>query len=351
MVESLCRLLPDADIFTLFYRPGSVSETIRSHRVTASFLDPLRGHYRQLLPLMPLALEQFDLRGYDLILSSESGPAKGVLAPSSARHICYCHTPMRYLWDLYPGYLREWTAWGWQRILMAPLAHYLRLWDFASAGRVDEFIANSAHIQRRIRRSYRRESSVVYPPVPVDTFYWKPPEEYYLMVGELVAYKRADTAVRAFSANGRKLRIVGDGPEYKRLRKCAGPAVEFCGRVPDDQLRELYARCRALIMPGEEDFGLAPVEALASGKAVIGLGRGGILESVPTRDPFGGLLYGEATDEALNHAVLRFETFEHRVRPTELQGYSRRFSEARFHSEMRARLLPVGEWRERAIGS
>src|SRR5579863_8361895 len=233
VVEALCRLLPEADIFTLFYDPERVSPLIRGRRVTASFLNPLRRHYRKLLPLMPLALESFDLRGYDLIVSSESGPAKGVLAPSGARHICYCETPMRYLWDLYPAYLHECTHSRLKRALMAPVANYLRLWDYASAARVDEFIANSENVRRRIQRCYRRDSQVIYPPVAVETFFWKPPEDYYLIVSELVPYKRIDTAVRLFSRTGRKLRIAGAGPEYQSLKRMAGPSVEFLGRVSD----------------------------------------------------------------------------------------------------------------------
>jgi len=221
VVEALVRLLPDADVFTLFYDPERVSAAIRARKVTASFLNPLRRSYRSLLPLMPVALESFDLRGYDLIVSSESGPAKGVLAPSSARHVCYCHTPMRYLWDLYPAYRNEFTASAWKRALMAPVANYLRLWDYSTAARVDEFVANSANVARRIWKTYRREARVIYPPVAVETFYWKEPEDYYLIVSELVAYKRIDTAVRAFSKNGRKLRIVGDGPEHGALRSMA----------------------------------------------------------------------------------------------------------------------------------
>src|SRR5271167_3225034 len=154
VVESLCRMLPEADIFTLFYDPSRISETIRSHKVTASYLNPLRRHYRALLPLMPSALESFDLRGYDLVISSESGPAKGVLAPAAARHVCYCHTPMRYLWELYPDYLNRWTHSRVKRALMIPLSNYLRMWDCASAMRVDEFVANSENVKRRIRRAY-----------------------------------------------------------------------------------------------------------------------------------------------------------------------------------------------------
>src|SRR6266550_5368557 len=209
VLESLCRLLPDADIFTLFYDPERVSPAIRQHKVTASFLNPLQRHYRTLLPLMPIALEHFDLRGYDLVISSESGPAKGVLAPSTARHVCYCHTPMRYLWELYPAYLNEWTTSVWKRAVMRPLARNLRLWDFASAARVDDFVANSENVRRRIWKTYRRESSVIHPPVAVETFYHKPPEDYFLVVSELVPYKRLDYAVRLFARSGQRLRIAG----------------------------------------------------------------------------------------------------------------------------------------------
>jgi glycosyltransferase involved in cell wall biosynthesis len=339
VVEALCRMLPDADLFTLFYDPERVSETIRARRVTASYLNPLRRHYRSLLPLMPMALESFDLRGYDLIVSSESGPAKGVLAPSTARHVCYCHTPMRYLWDLYPAYRKEWTASAWKRTLMAPLANYLRLWDYSTAARVDEFVANSANVSRRIWKTYRREARVIYPPVNVESFYWKEPEDYYLIVSELVAYKSIDAAVRVFSKNGRRLRIVGQGPEYHELRRMAGGTVEFCGRVTDDELRELYARSRALLLPGEEDFGMTPVEALASGKPVVALGRGGALESVPLTDPVGGVMYD--SPKGLAQAVEQFERMESHIVPARLREWAGRFCEKNFVEQMSSVLFPA----------
>ncbi len=337
VVEALCRLLPDADVFTLFYDPDRVSETIRSHRVQASFLQPFRKGYRSLLPLMPMALESFDLRGYDLVISSESGPAKGVITSSNTKHICYCHTPMRYLWDMYPAYRQDWTRNPWKRALMAPLTNYLRLWDYASAARVDEFVANSANVQQRIWKTYRRKSQVVRPPVNVETFYWRPPEDYYLIVSELVPYKRVDAAVRAFNQNGRRLRVVGDGPEYQALRQNAAANIEFCGRVPDEDLRNLYARCRAFLMPGEEDFGIAAVEALASGKPVIALANGGALEIVPD---FGGLLYDES--EGLLQAIERWDQFEAELDPRALQSYAAQFSAREFTRQMKPILFETG---------
>ena len=335
-LESLSRLVPDADIFTLFYDPERVSPYIRSRRVTASFLNPLRRSYQACLPLMPMALEQFDLRGYDLVISSESGPAKGVLASSSTRHVCYCHTPMRYLWELYPWYVREWTSSRWKRALMAPLTNYLRLWDYASAARVDEFIANSHNSQKRIWKTYRRESDVIYPPVPVESYYWKPADDYYLVAGELVSYKRIDMAVQVFSKNGRKLKVVGRGPEYKRLKNLAAANVEFCGKVSEEEMRDLYARCRALVVPGEEDFGMIAVEALASGKPIIGLDRGGLPEIVPEENP---PLYAEPDSEQLADAIRRFERMEAHVNPITLQESVARFSEEEFARQMTAALF------------
>lgn len=331
VVESLCRMLPDADLFTLFYAPEAVSETIRSHKVTASYLNPLRRWHRSLLPFMPSALESLDLRGYDLVVSSESGPAKGVLTPSSARHVCYCHTPMRYLWESYPAYLNDWNRSSVKRWLMRPLSRNLRVWDYSTAARVDDFIANSENVQRRILKTYRRESQVIHPPVAVESFHWCPPQDYFLMVSEFVAYKQLDYAVRWFAKTGRQLKIVGDGPEFAHLRAQAGPSVEFCGRVSAQDLQKLYAHTRALIVPGEEDFGITMVEALASGKPVLALGRGGAVEIVPAG---GGVFYREASEESLAGAVKEFEGMA--ISSNTLRQHAQRFSEAEFQAKMRA---------------
>jgi glycosyltransferase involved in cell wall biosynthesis len=339
VVEALCRLLPEADLFTLFYDPERVSPLIRSRVVKASFLNPLRRYYRSLLPLAPAALESLDLRGYDLVISSESGPAKGVLTSANTHHLCYCHSPMRYLWDLYPTYLHEWTRSKLKRAAIAATSTWLRLWDYSAAAHVDEFVANSRNIQRRIWKAYRRESEVVYPPVDVSGFYWRPAAGYYLIVSELVSYKRIEHAVECFSKSGRRLKIVGEGPDYRGLKRQAAGNVEFCGRVGGSQLRNLYAGCRALLMPGEEDFGIVSVEAMASGKPVIGLGRGGILESTPGDEPLAAILYERPGAVFLEEAVRRFEATEGMTPHQKLQAWAARFSEERFMEEMRPRLF------------
>ncbi len=333
VLEGLGRIFPEADIFTLFYDPEAVPESIRSRNVQASFLNPFKKAYRSLLPLMPVALESFDLRGYDLVISSESGPAKGIITSSTTRHLCYCHTPMRYLWELYPAYRAEFSRYAVARALFAPIASYLRTWDYASAARVDGFIANSRNVRRRIWKTYRRRSRVVHPPVAVDSFHHAASEDYFLMVSEMVAYKRLDYAVRLFTRSGRRLKIAGDGPEYKELKRLAGPTVEFCGKVPDRQLRELYARSTAFVMPGEEDFGMTMVESLASGKPVIALGRGGALEIVTEGC---GTLYSEPTEASLSGALNSFDRSRFLLTPPQLRARSLEFSEAAFDRGIRA---------------
>ncbi len=323
VLEALARIYPQADIFTLFYDAEAAPAFLRSRNVRASYLNPLKRFYRSLLPLMPMALESFDLRGYDLVISSESGPAKGVLTQSSARHVCYCHTPMRYLWELYPAY-REFAGTV-SRSIFAPVSSYLRTWDYASAARVDRFIANSRNVRRRIWKTYRRKSRVVYPPVAADTFHHAASEGYFLAVSEMVAYKRLDYLVRAFAKNGRRLKIAGDGPEYKALKSLAAGNIEFCGRVSDAELRELYARSAAFVMPGEEDFGMTMVEALASGKPVIGLGRGGAREIV---EDGCGVLYLEDSEESLEGALAEFDRRSFDV--LRLQDRAGEFSYAQF---------------------
>lgn len=333
VLEELCRLYPQADIFTHVLVPDRISPVITAHKITTSFISRLPGaakHYQKYLPLMPVALEQFDLRNYDLVISSESGPAKGVITGTDTLHICYCHTPMRYLWSMYQDYRA--SAGGLTRAMMTPAFSYLRQWDYASAARVDHFVANSTTVQRRIAKIYRRNSDVIHPPVAVDAFApVSAPGDFFLYCGQLVAYKRADLALEAFNRTGSKLVVVGDGSELRRLQRLAAPNITFMGRQSADALRDLYARCRALIFPGEEDFGIVPVEAMAAGRPVIAYGKGGVCDSV--RDGLGGILFSEQTAECLIAALARFEREESRFTQASILAEAARFSASRFRQE------------------
>lgn len=335
VLEALCRMYPEADIFTHVVVPEALSDDLRRHTIRTSFIAKLPRAprmYKSYLPLMPLALEQLDLSGYDLILSSESGPAKGIIPPEGAVHVCYCHSPMRYIWNMYHEYRR--TAGPVAKALMPLLTHYLRTWDESSAARVDHFVANSSTVAARIRRYYRRDAEIVYPPVDVSAFAPVGPEEvgdYYLMVGELVRYKRPDIAVRAFNATRRRLVVIGGGEMLAELRALAGPTVEILGAQPFAQLRHHYARARGLIFPGEEDFGIVPVEAMASGRPVVAYGRGGATETVV--DGRTGVFFDEQSEEALIDAIARLERTN--VDPAAIMLHARQFNPARFERQMR----------------
>lgn len=330
VVEALCDMYPEADIFTLVYDETRVSEKIKRHKVTSSFLQKIPGavkHYQSLLPLMPFALESLDLSGYDLIISSESGPAKGIIAPPHSTHVCYCHSPMRYIWDHYHSYRAN--AGLASRMLLPWMAPLLRSWDVSTSMRVDRFVANSHHVRARIGKYYGRSATVIYPPVAVDDY--APSTEtgdFYLCAGQLVSYKRVDLAVRAFTKMGRNLVVIGEGKELAALKAIAGPTVTFLGRAPFPVLKEKLARCKALVFPGEEDFGLIPVEAMASGRPVIAFGSGGALETVVPG--LSGVLFHEQAPEAIIDAVHAFEAEAAAFDPVAIREHAARFSTRNF---------------------
>ena len=330
-LESLCRLFPGAPLYTLLHVPGAVSREIERHPITCSFLQRIPGiarRYRSLLPLFPSAVERLDVTPYDLVLSSSHCVAKGVRPRPDALHICYCHTPMRYAWDMPDAYLRSPLT----RAAAAPLLLYLRRWDRRASGRVHHFIANSRHVRERIRRCYDREADVVYPPVDVDRFrISNRTEDYFLIVSALVPYKRIDLAVDAFNRLGLPLRIVGDGPERGHLERRARPNISFLGWQPDDCLPDLYARAVAFILPGVEDFGIAPVEAQAAGRPVIALRAGGALETV--LDGQTGDFFWPQTPEALVKTVRCFDPSG--FSPEDLRAHARRFDRSFFERRMR----------------
>jgi glycosyltransferase involved in cell wall biosynthesis len=339
VVEALAEIFPQADIFSLVADPTVLAPILQNRRLQTSFLQRIPGSrkfHRHFLFLQPLALEQFDLSDYDLVISSESGPAKGVLTSSKTCHICYCHSPMRYIWDMYPEYRR---AMGFLvGTVFSLTAHYLRLWDQASASRVDYFVANSRFIASRIRKCYGRESTVIHPPVEVSAGKISAQRgEHYIAIGRLVEYKRFDLAIAACTELGRHLKIIGSGPQEKTLRRLAGPTVEFLGTLNDAELRENLANCRALLFPGEEDFGIVPVEAQSFGKPVIAYASGGVLETVRGIFPNEaelenrtGVFLTEQSVSGLKKAILEFESMEQKFNPEIIREHSLQFDSAIF---------------------
>ncbi len=358
VVEALAEVFPRADLFSLVADRSTLAPILQKRKLQTSFLQQIPGaikFHRHFLFLQPLALEQFDLSGYDLVISSESGPAKGVLTSSRTCHICYCHSPMRYIWDMYPEYRRGMGPVVGSIFSLA--AHYIRLWDYASAGRVDYFVANSRFIATRIRKHYGRESTVIHPPVDAAaSAISNRPGDYYLAIGRLVDYKRFDLAVNACTKLRRRLKVIGGGPQFKALRRMAGPTVEFLGRVSDNELREHLAGCRALLFPGEEDFGIVPVEAQSFGRPVIAYASGGVLETVrgilpgetgmenPT-----GVFFTEQTSSSIERAILNFEAMEDEFCPRTIREHSLQFDAETFKSRIAEFVrVAVAEFRERS---
>ena len=336
VLAALREMFPEADIFT-----HAISQDMRRHfpgKVTESFIAKLpmgRKMTQGYLPLMPFANRRFDLSGYDLIISSESGPIKGIRKPKDARHICYCHTPMRYVWDMYDEYYGMAGLGG--KIAMRLFTPYMRYEDLKSADSVDAFVANSHFVAERIRRIYHRESTVVYPPVNVDFFdgtYEK--GDYYLLAGQLIGYKRPDLALAACVKMGRKIVVIGNGNQRAALERqyAANPLVTFLGRVSDDELKATYGGAKALLFPGVEDFGIVPVEAQAAGTPVIALEKGGALETV--LDGETGLFFKKPTVDSLCHAIDEFEGRQ--WDGTKCVSNARRFDVCSFKTNMFATL-------------
>ncbi len=346
-LEVFCELFPDATLFTLIHDKGSVSPIIEKMNIKTSFLQNFPGickNYRNFVPFFPMAIESFDLSGYDLILSSSHCVAKGVKTRPDAVHICYCYTPVRYAWKFYDAYfssenkLKKW--------FISLIMNRLRKWDLKTNKSVDYFVAISDNVKSRIKEYYGRDSDTIYPPVDVDLHgkgeLKRNSDGYYLVVSALVPYKRVDIAVDAFTASGKKLVVIGSGGELSNLKSRAGSNVEFRGWSGDDELVSCYKGCRALLFPGEEDFGIVPVEAQLYGKPVIAYAKGGALETIV---PFkagdnsrkaSGVFFDEQTSDALNGAVRIFEDNEQSFDPAAIRQNAVRFNRDRFKNEIDA---------------
>lgn len=329
VVIALHEQYPDAPIFTSVIDPGTTFPIFNTLDIRTSFLQRLpvrKSNYKLLLPFFPLAFESFDLSEYDLVISSASAFAKGVVTSSDTLHVCYCHTPARFAWRFHE-YVAQEQIGRLKKSIIELVVHNLRQWDYMAAQRVDHFIANSQATARRIEKNYRRASTVIYPPVDVDSF--APCNEigdYYLVVSRLAPYKRIDIAVQAFNDLGLPLKIVGAGIDAQRLCAMAKPNIEFLGHVPQNQLADLFARARAIIFPGVEDFGLVPLEANAAGRPVIAFAAAGALETVI--DGVTGVFFREQTPETLASAVRATDV--NRFDAHVMRDHAERFSKARF---------------------
>jgi glycosyltransferase involved in cell wall biosynthesis len=342
---ALTRIFPEAPLFTLLHVRGSVHPELERRVAGTTFLQRLPGverRYRNYLPLFPAAVRTLDLRAFDLVVSSSHCAVKALRVRPGALHLCYCHTPMRYVWDRYDDYFGPGRLPAPLRPAVAVLAAWLRRWDRRTAARVHHFAANSAYVAARIRRYYGREAEVV--PPPVDTDFFTPdgadtPGTYDLVVSALVPYKRLELVLEAYRGTGRPLRIVGGGPERARLEALAPPEVLFLGTVGDEELRAQYRGCRAVLMPGIEDFGIVPVEAMACGRPAVVFGEGGAVESVTAGRT--GLVFHQPTPAALRAAIDSLDRMRFNV--STLRAQAETFSQARFERRLRAfvaRALP-----------
>lgn len=342
-LDVICSLFPDAQIYTLVYVKGSVSEAIERHAIFPSYLNSIPSigkFYRYFLPLFPSAIQSFEFDKFDLILSSSHCVAKGIQVPEGTCHISYVHTPMRYVWGAHEQYYGKRTLFSFEKMGMSIFRKRLQQWDVQSNTHVYGFIANSYNVAERIKRHYGREASVVHPPVDWYAFEASDCDEgFYLMVTAFAPYKRVDLAIESANARGFSLKIVGQGQEEKRLRRIAGPTIEFLGWQSDEQVKDWYSRCRALLFPGEEDFGIVPLEAMASGKPVIAFGKGGVLETVIPLNPVTsiegtpyptGVFFYEQTADALSEAILLFEKRRSEFQPQAIRDHVQAFDRGHF---------------------
>lgn len=308
VLEAFTEIYPSAPIFTLIHDPKKIRDAFSGKKIYTSFLQKIpwaKSHHRSFPLLMPIAIEKFDLSNYDVVLSDSASFAKGVITKPETLHICYCHTPPRYAWDDSHKYIKEFAMPKLAKIFIPFFMNYIRLWDREASYRVDKFICNSNFVGQRIKKYYKRQAKVIYPPVDTKKFTLGDKiSNYFLMVGRLLSYKRFDIGIKAFNKLELPLKIIGDGPERKKLEKLANKNIEFFGELDGEDLEKYYQRCQALIFPQEEDFGIVPLEAMACGRPVIAYRAGGVLES--TKEGETGIFFDEQTPEYLIRAINNF---------------------------------------------
>ena len=352
VLEIFCKLFPDAHLYTLLHNKGSVSSTIENMDIRTSFVQHLplvKRKYRYYLPIFPIAIKRFNLEDYDLVISSSHCVAKGVITGPDTLHICYCFTPMRYIWDVYDLYFGKERSSTITRWCVSLVLGYLRKWDVESSKRVDKFVSISRYIEGRIKKYYGRSSDIIYP--PADCSFFKPgtsSNNFYLMVTPLAPNKRVDIAVNAFNKLDLPLKIIGSGPEEKKLKKIAGKNIELLGWRSDEVVREHYINCKALVFPGVEDFGIVPLEAQACGKPVIAFGQGGVLDTIipldikksgtkdedKTMDNATGVFFYEQTPESLAQAVIHFEGIKGMFDKEKIRKHAGSFDTAIFKNKI-----------------
>ncbi len=334
VLEALCEIFPKAPIYTLIYDKKLIDRKFPKRKIYSSFLQKVpfaKKHHRSFLVLMPFAIEQFDLSGYDLVISDSASYAKGVITTPNTKHICYCHTPTRYAWDDSHKYIRDFPFPEFVKKLIPYFMTYIRTWDFQASQRPDFYIANSNFVAKRIKKYYKKKAVVVHPPVDIDKFSLSSEKgEYFLMVGRLLSYKRFDLGVLAFSELGLPLKIVGDGPERKKLQKIASKNIEFLGALNDKELKKCYQKAKALIFPQEEDFGIVPLEAMACGKPVLAYKKGGAKETVI--EDITGMFFEKQTTKDLIDVVNRFEN--KKFDPKKIRQHAEKFNKSIFKEKI-----------------
>lgn len=334
VLEAFCEIYPDAPIYTMVYDEKSTNGAFKNRKIHASFLQKIpfiSSHHRAYPLLMPVAIESLDLSGFDVVLSDSTSYAKGAITGPDTLHITYCHTPMRYAWDDCHRHMREFDYSRLTKKLMPFGMSYLRLWDRISADRPDRYIANSGFVAARIKKYYGKDAQVIYPPVNFQNFrISEKTGDYYLMVGRALPYKRFDIVANAFNSLGLPLKVIGKGPEMEKLKKIAGNNIEFLGYLSDGKTSDFYSRCKALIFPSEEDFGITPLEAMASGRPVIAYRGGGALETVIEGKT--GTFFNEQTPEAISKTIKNFKP--ERFNPQDIRSHAEKFRKEAFKEKM-----------------